>query len=173
MCLSVAIYFRVLLKTWVLMNLEVHYGDLCYEVVSAMHDRKNGPQSFEAQTTCGLPPMCPSNKEPMSWGTSLSCFIVFILQLSFVFGLLVLIMLFRVDYNLIICMFFNNNFLSIHIQVVCFAMVMRKDADIGLVVGGKIHKKNHCVHLRVRKAIELMVVVRHTQLGLFYSGLGL
>ena len=51
-------------------------------------------------------------------------------------------------------------------QVLCSAMIIREDADIGLVVVGDIHKKNKCAQLRLNKAIDFLTSLRQTQLVL-------
>lgn len=51
--LSVAIYLRVSMRTGVSVSKEVHYGDLCCEVVGSVDNCKAGARSFEMQATCG------------------------------------------------------------------------------------------------------------------------
>lgn len=86
----------------------------------------------------------------------------------------------NIDYVLLCFIFISpgfsyrtNNCLSFHIQVLCSAMVIREDADIGSVVIGDIQKKSKCVQLQLCEAIELLSALRCTPLSLLYSGLGL
>lgn len=52
-------------------------------------------------------------------------------------------------------------------------MIIREDVDIGHVVAGDIHLKTPCAQLRLDEAIEMLAVLRRTQLNLLYNGLGL
>lgn len=63
--------------------------------------------------------------------------------------------------------------LSFVIQVLCYALVIREDVDIGSVVVGDIHRKNTCAELQVADAIQVLARLRNTQLDILYSGLGL
>lgn len=63
--------------------------------------------------------------------------------------------------------------LSFVIQVLCSALVIREDVDIGSVVVGDIHRKSTCAELQVADAIEVLARLRNTQLDILYSGLGL
>lgn len=63
--------------------------------------------------------------------------------------------------------------LSFHLQVLCSAMVVREDADIGWVVVGDLHKRSTCAQLRLGDAVEVLASLRRIQLGLLYTGVGL
>lgn len=59
------------------------------------------------------------------------------------------------------------------LQVLYYAIVIHKDMDIGLVVVGDLYSKNQCVQLRQGEVVDVLALLRRTQLGLLYSGLGL
>ena len=51
-------------------------------------------------------------------------------------------------------------------------MVFREDVDIGSLTLGDLHKKSHCVQMRVEGLVQNLQHVRSTQLQLFNCGLG-
>ena len=67
----------------------------------------------------------------------------------------------------------NSDCCSTHLQVLCSAMIIREDADIGYVVVGDIHKKSSCAQIRLAEAVEALATLRCTQLDLLYCGLRL
>ena len=52
-------------------------------------------------------------------------------------------------------------------------MIIREDVDIGHVVIGDVHKKSRCAELRLGEVIDVLAVLRRTQLDLVQCGLGL
>ena len=57
-------------------------------------------------------------------------------------------------------------------QVLCFALIFWEDVDVGTSMVGDLHKKSHCVQMRVEEMAHGLQRVRSTQLRLFNCGLG-
>ena len=57
-------------------------------------------------------------------------------------------------------------------QVLCSALIFREDVDVGTSMVGDLHKKSHCVQMRVEEMAHGLQRVRSTQLRLFNCGLG-